>query len=182
MVRFLSLLLALCFLSAHADDAILFGENNWSKFEYDFDANTKPWLEVQHQFPAYPKSEHYAEISLEARSSNHFFVDFPSVSVGDDGVVRYSMVVVSPSGAQTVNFEGMLCATGERKLYAFGHGDDKGGGEWARNRYARWEPIRGGHNNFRAELFAHYFCTVEGAANLANIQHYLKTGGLYSSD
>ena len=70
----------------------------------------------------------------------------------------------------------MRCSTGERKLYAFG----RKGGEWSRNRYAKWEPIQGrGLNDFRNELFHHYFCTVEGPASLPEIRRNLKSGGFY---
>lgn len=175
-----TLLFALLACAAHAADSGFIGgeKDKWGQFEYDFDDNAK-WQELQHQLPPYPKPENFIAIPLGARSSNQFFVDFASVTAGDDGVVRYSMVIKSPSGAETVSFEGMRCETGERKLYAFGRASEKGG-EWSRNRYARWEPIQGRSlNDFRRELFFHYFCTVEGAAKLPAIQHNLKTGGFY---
>jgi len=182
MRRTLPLLLALFSLTAHAADPLIWGENN-RQFEYDFDENTKPWQEIQNQLPPYPKPENFFPISLGARSSNQFFVDYASVSASEDGVVRYSVVVKSPSGAETVSFEGMRCTSGERKLYAFGRGDNKGGGEWSRNRNAKWEPIQGRSlNDFRRELFYHYFCTVEGAVKLPDIQRNLKSGGLYNRD
>jgi hypothetical protein len=181
MRRTLALLLALCSLTVHAADPLVWGEaNKWDQFESAFD-DTAKWQEVQHQLPPYPKPENFVPISLGARSSNQFFVDYVSVTAGEDGVVRYSVVVKSPSGAETVSFEGMRCKTGERKLYAFGRGDR--GGEWSRNRYAKWEPIQGRSlNDFRRELFFHYFCTVEGAAKLTDIQRNLKSGGLYNRD
>ena len=108
----LPLLLALCALAAHADDPKTWDNSDvWNRFEDKFDDSAK-WQEVRQQLPAYPKPEHFIPIVLGARSSNHFYVDYPSVSVGTDGVVRYSMVVESPSGARTVNFEGIRCATG----------------------------------------------------------------------
>lgn len=179
----LILLLSLLALPAlAADNPMIWGENaNWGQFEYEFD-DTAKWNEVQHQLPPYPKPENFIPITLGARSGNEFFVDYASVSAGADGVVRYGMVVRSPSGAETVSFEGMRCVTGERKLYAFGHKDDKGG-EWSRNRHAKWEPIQGRSlNDFRRELFYHYFCTVDGAAKLPNIQYLLKSGGFYGGN
>ncbi len=176
----LPLLLALCALAAHADDPKTWDNSDvWNRFEDKFDDSAK-WQEVRQQLPAYPKPEHFIPIVLGARSSNHFYVDYPSVSVGTDGVVRYSMVVESPSGARTVNFEGIRCATGERKLYAFGHDDGHGGGTWSRNRYARWDAItvRSG-NDYRNELYNHYFCALDAAASLADIQQSLKSGGHY---
>jgi hypothetical protein len=180
--RTLPLLLALLCSAAQATDPLIWGESNsWSNFESAFDDSTK-WQEVQSQLPPYPQPGNLIPIDLGPRFSNRFFIDYPSVTAGTDGAVRYVLVVKSPSGATTVSFEGMRCATGERKLYAFGHDKDKGG-EWARNRNARWELIQGRSlNDIRRELFYHYFCTVDGAANLGNIQHLLKTGGKYYQD
>jgi hypothetical protein len=182
MRRTLPLLLALFSWAALADESpLIWGEDNkWGQFESEFD-DTAKWQELQHQLPPYPRPENFIPIPLGARSSNQFFVDYTSVSAGKDGVVRYSVVVKSPSGAETVSFEGMRCTTGERKLYAFGH--SARGGEWSRNRYAKWEPIQGsGLNDFRRELFYHFFCIVEGAAQLPDIQRNLKTGGFYNRD
>ena len=184
MHRLLTLVFLLLVHPAHgADNPLIGGENsNFANFEYAFD-DTAKWEELQHQLPPWPKAESYIPINLDARSSNRFFVDYASVSAGSDGVVRYSMVIRSPSGAETISFEGMRCTTGERKLYAFGRSDGKGGGAWSRNRYAKWEPIQGRSlNDFRRELFYHYFCTVEGAAQLPDIQRNLKTGGLYQRE
>jgi hypothetical protein len=184
MRRTLPFLLSLCCLTAQAaEDTLIWGENsNWNQFEHEFE-DTAKWQELQHQLPPYPRQENFIPIPLGARSSNQFFVDYASVSAGQDGVVRYSVVIRSPSGAETISFEGMRCKTGERKLYAFGHGDGKGGGQWSRNRYAKWEAIQTRSlNDFRGELFYHYFCTVEGAAQLPDIQRNLKSGGFYKQD
>ena len=180
MRRTLPFLLALLALPAHAVDVM--SDNKPSPFEYDFDANTKAWSELQNLLPPYPRRENFVAISLGNRSSNRFYVDYNSVSADLDGVVRYGVVVESPSGAQTVSFEGMRCETGERKIYAFGHPGKDGGSTWQRNRYARWEAIQGRTlNDIRSELYRHYFCTVNGTARLADIQYRLKSGGEYGN-
>ena len=71
------------------------------------------------------------ESSADRRESaigQSLFVDEASVHYGSDDVIRYTMVIVSPSGARNVTFEGMRCETGERRLYAFGRAD----GSWSR--------------------------------------------------
>lgn len=152
-----------------------------SKWEWEFDQHTKPWMEIQAAMPAYPKADKLVGFEVSAATRNKFYVDPLSVSVGDDGVVRYTVVVKSLAGAETVSFEGMRCENGERKLYAFGRADGKGGGEWSRNRHARWEAIKDRQQtSYQRVLFYHYFCTVEGAANLDYIHRLLKTGGLYN--
>jgi hypothetical protein len=149
----------------------------WGDFDYDFDANKKPWEEVQAQLPAAPKAENLTPFQVSSASAHRHFVDFTSVSAGEDGVVRYTVVVRSAGGAENISFEGMRCTTGERKLYAFGRPD----GTWSRNRNARWEPIQSRQaTSYQRVLFFHYFCTVEGAANLTAMQRNLRQGGVYT--
>lgn len=148
-------------------------------FESDFDENTKAWKEIQAQLPPYPQAETLVEFTVSSATGNRFYIDYNSINVGEDGVVRYSVLIRSPAGAETVNFEGMRCETGERKIYAFGHRDGKGGGEWSRNRYARWEPIPARQaSSHQRELFFHYLCTVDTAGDLRKIQDAVKRGGV----
>lgn len=144
-------------------------------FEYDFDANAKPWQEIQAKLPAVPKPENLVEITLDPVSPHHYSVDRASVSVGGDKVVRYTMVIETVGGARNVSYEGMRCDTVEAKIYAFGRED----GEWVRNKYADWQPIRFRvQNAYQAELFSHYFCAVGGAADIKDIRRALANGGI----
>jgi hypothetical protein len=147
----------------------------WGQFDHDFDENVKPWQEVLAQLPAYPKVEGLIPFVVSSATRNKHFVDFPSVSVGEDGVVRYSVVIRAEGGAENVSFEGMRCATGERKIYAFGRPN----GEWARNRYARWEGIKDRQaTSYHRELYYSYFCAGGmGEPNLKRVQWLLKSGG-----
>jgi hypothetical protein len=81
-----------------------------------------------------------------------YFVDAASVSVGDDRIVRYVLLVRSPSGAENVSFEGIRCP-GEYRVYAVGRPDGGWGG-----RATEWRPIprhpRAGQN----VLSRSYFC------------------------
>lgn len=114
-------------------------------------------------------------IDLGSATRNEYFVDKTSVTSGSDGVVRYTVVIVSAGGARTVNFEGMRCTTSEWKLYAFGRPD----GAWARNRYASWAVIKDRATaDYHRELFAHYFCTVDGNGDMKVIDHALRVGGI----
>lgn len=51
-------------------------------------------------------------------SSLVYGVDPDTLSIADDGVLRYVMVAISPSGANNVMYEGIRCATAEVKTYA----------------------------------------------------------------
>lgn len=145
------------------------------QFEYDFDAEQKPWQEVQTQLPAPPKAAALHPFQVGGASPHRYFLDADSLSAGTDGVVRYTVVIRTAGGAENVTFEGMRCADGERKIYAFGHPD----GTWSRNKYARWDPINArSDNSYHKELYFHYFCTVDGAADMKTIRRALDRGGI----
>jgi hypothetical protein len=148
----------------------------WGQFEYDFEENRKAWQEIQAQLPPAPKPENLIEVKLDSSTRNKLLIDAASLSSGDDGVVRYTAIIRSPTGAENISFEGMRCENGERKLYAFGRPN----GDWSRNRYAKWEPIQarlaGGYHR---ELFFHYLCTVSTKRDVPTLLRLLKSGGIY---
>ena len=147
-------------------------------FDRDFDQDMS-WQEVTTQMPAAPKPDNLLEFTLEKNSGYRYFVDGASLSVGDDGVVRYTVIAQSPSGARTVSFEGMRCAEGERKLYAFGHAD----GSWSRNRTAKWESIQARDpNSYQRALFYHYFCVQGVKRTVPELQRVLRAGGVFQRD
>ena len=108
-----------------------------TEWEMDFDENTKSWKEIQAQIPAYPKGDSLVLVEAGSATAHKFYVDPASVSVGTDGVVRYTTVVKASGGAVNVTFEGMRCETREGKIYAVGRSD----GTWVRARNPKWERI-----------------------------------------
>ncbi|MHB1232647.1 MAG: CNP1-like family protein [Burkholderiales bacterium] len=127
----------------------------WGDFEYNFDDDSKPWREIQAQLPAYPDLKTALPFFVSAATDNKFFIDPKSISVGEDGIVRYTLIVQSPSGVLNVSFEGIRCATHEKKLYAFGREDNT----WSRNRYAKWTPIKYEDLNRQHHvLYDDFFC------------------------
>ena len=127
-----------------------------SQFEEDFDDENKPWEEITVQLPPAPKSENLLSFYVSPTATQKFAVDSSSINVGKDGVVRYILVSVSPEGATNVSFEGIRCATFEKKIYALGRDD----GGWTRSRRDQWEKIvRGGANRQHAALALDYFCS-----------------------
>jgi CNP1-like family len=126
-----------------------------SEADEDADDTNKPWQEIAVQFPAAPREENLLPFEVSATATQSFAVDAKSLSVGTDGVVRYTMVSTSPSGAKTISYEGIRCQSFEKKQYAFGHAD----GSWSRSRYDRWEPIvRNAGNRQHAVLALDYVC------------------------
>ena len=122
------------------------------------------------QLPPLPQPANLIPVYVAPNSTNRFYVDGASLSVGSGGLIRYAIVIKSPSGASTVNFEGMRCPDWLRVLYAFGQSD----GTWAKARNSEWKPIGGsGPNGYQYVLYRHYFCPegipVRDAAQAATL-------------
>lgn len=131
--------------------------------------------ETQAPLPQYPKPENYLPFEVSATTPFVFFVDAKSLSVGADGVVRYSVIAKSPDGALNISFEGMRCAEREFRVYAFGRSDNT----WSEVRSSRWEAIRVDPRNAqRAVLYSDFFCPMTGyIATAEEGARVLKSGG-----
>ena len=122
---------------------------------FDSDYEEKRWEEIETQMPAFPATENLVPFFVSASSDNKFMVDRESIGVGADGVVRYSLVVSTPSGAQNVSYEGLRCSSAERRLYAFGRSDRT----WSKARSNQWTKIQESTlNRHHAALYFEYFC------------------------
>lgn len=102
---------------------------------YDEEQEKLNWKEAEARLPPYPKDADLIEFQVSSGATFRFFVDAASLSVGDDGVVRYTLVARSPSGTANVSFEGIRCITKSYKVYARGTG-----GNWSR-REGEWQVI-----------------------------------------
>ncbi len=115
----------------------------------------KSWVELEVQPPPFPRPANLIEFEASAATTNRFLIDAESISVGADGVIRYVLVVRSPSGAENISFEGIRCQTREQKYYAFGRRD----GTWTSSRQSEWRLIRYKDVNRQHHvLFGDYFC------------------------
>lgn len=124
-------------------------------FDIEFEAD-KPWVEIAAQLPPPPKAENLVEFNVSSATRNRHFIDTASISVGSDKVVRYTVVIDAAGGARNVAFEGMRCATYERRLYAYGRPD----GSWSKARNAGWEGIKmRSLLSYHKALFEDHFCT-----------------------
>ena len=109
----------------------------WKDWDYDLDQERKPWEELQAQLPPYPRNENLVAFYSGSNSPHRFLIDLASISVGEDGVVRYTLVVRAGGGATNVTFEGIRCDGATQRVYAFGHP----GGQWSRARNSEWREI-----------------------------------------
>ena len=113
----------------------------------------KPWEVLMTQLPSYPKPENFLRVHVSPATAFEFFVDAASVSVGQDGIVRYALIARSTSGAVNVSYEGIRCQPLERKLYAFGRSEST----WSPARIPQWVPISQ-TNPQHAALAEDFFC------------------------
>jgi hypothetical protein len=119
------------------------------------DSEKKEFTELEVKLPSMPQPSNLLQFEPSGASSNRFFIDAASISINDDGTVRYTLVVRSPSGAENISYEAMRCDTIERKPYAFGRRD----GTWSNSRTATWQRIvYKDVNRQYSVLYADYFC------------------------
>jgi len=113
--------------------------------------------ENQVPLPEYPKAENYLPLEVSETTSFSFFVDAKSISVGSDGVVRYSLIAKSPDGALNISHEGIRCSGREFRVYAFGRSDNT----WSESRVSRWQPIPSDTRNAqRSVLYREFLCPL----------------------
>lgn len=113
------------------------------------------WEEGAYEMPMPPSASTLREFDVGAASPHRFLLDEQSVTVGDDRVVRYTLVVRSAGGAESTTFEGIRCDAAAWRIYATARPN----GEWARARSSDWRPIVGSeYNRPRATLARDYFC------------------------
>jgi hypothetical protein len=122
-----------------------------------------PWKEQQAKLPPYPKPEQLLPFAV-GPSAFRFFVDRDSLSVGEDGVVRFTVVAKSDQ-ATNVSHEGIRCAMRERKVYAYG----ERGGTWYQPRDPQWARIGPAMTDpYRFVLWSFYFCPERQPIRSAN--------------
>jgi len=117
-----------------------------------------PWKEQGAGLPSYPSESDLIPVEIDVPGSRlEAFLDKSALSVGDDNVVRYVLVLKSTSGADNVLFEGIRCEYKEYRTYALGTHDkrlDPGGGT------ACTPLTKLGVDRYRYQLYKNYFCDV----------------------
>ena len=112
------------------------------------------------------------KLQIGANSDFRYFVDWGTVSVGEDRLVRYVLVSRSPSGSENVTFEGIRC-TKEYRIYAVGRPDGTWGGQ-----PSEWRPIPRQANAVQSTLAGEYFCPGRAAIRTSEEgQKAVRAGG-----
>lgn len=144
-MRRLAPALALAAAAAHGQP-----QSDWER------ENEERLRQSQELFIAPPPFERarLLEVRLHVSADRGFryFVDSASVSVADDRIVRYALLARSPSGVESVTFEGLRCPR-EYRIYAVGRPD----GSWS-GRPSQWRGVPRDPNAAQSALATEYFC------------------------
>ncbi len=148
--------------------------SDYESADIDF-VEKEPWKEQAQALPPYPDGSHLRAVEMHIPGSTlEVLIDEPTLSVGEDGVVRYVMVLRSASGSENVFFEGIRCSARAWRTYAFGSSD----GTWQAVADEVWTPIADlGVQRYRERLYRHYFCRpAMGVVPRAEIMRRLRYG------
>lgn len=127
-------------------------DQSWNR--YDPDAEYR-WKETGAALPAFPRDENLISVPMPPVYTIKVYMDEKSLSLGEDGVARFTLVVESSSRVRNVFHEGLRCDTREYKIYAFGTSDNL----FEPMKQPRWERIpQHVINAHRSQLLRHYVC------------------------
>ena len=113
------------------------------------------WEEQDVTLPAYPEKKNLMDLGIGTDAMQYtVYLDKPSLVRGEDGVVRYTVVLVPSSGIWNVSNEGLRC--GEKLFRRYAYGID---GDWHPMNNSPWRDVLGsGANRYRRILYERYFC------------------------
>jgi len=146
-----------CYAEQETDDADIGG----------FIAGPK-WKEEGVIIPSFPSNDDLLKVEIDkADSPFNLYLDSKNLSVSsNDGVVRYTVVIASDSGARNVLFEGMRCQTAEFRTYAYGTYDNK----LVKARTSEWQAIKNKTSMpHRFNFYQHYMCNEYQSSNAIDI-------------
>jgi hypothetical protein len=124
---------------------------------YTDELEAKPWEAQKPLLPPPPKAADLIPFYV-GPTQFEFSVDQSSVVLGQDGVVRFTLIARSGSGATNVSYEGIRCATYARRVYAFGAAD----GSWSQARNSQWVPMDRLAAEPQTVLANDFFCPDRG--------------------
>lgn len=116
------------------------------------------WHEGEVEIPDGYNSEDLQGFTLDRADLRfHYFIERGSLKTGEDGVIRYLLVIRSRQGAVNSSYEGMRCSQRLYKVYAYGDArrlTPLSGGDW--------QPIpRGGFSDYRTRLYEDLLCSIQ---------------------
>ncbi len=107
------------------------------------------WLEEPVAPPPSFDFQKLVAIDMPSFTSLKFGVDPQTISISNDGVVRYVMVATSETGVINAMYEGIRCTTGEVKTYARYNASG-----WEKVQDATWRSLQAKTPSYHAQAFA----------------------------
>lgn len=100
--------------------------------------NDKPWEEQSFVIPDYPTAPDWLPFEVSNTYRNSAYIDAKSAQIGTDRAVRLTVRVSSPSGAENLSYEGLLCKEKQINIYAYGDTYNK---RWIKASRPAWRTI-----------------------------------------
>lgn len=146
-------LLAVIFAQAAAFDD---PDTGWTPGTFQ---EPEPWRELDSELPDWPREEDLLEVGSGGSGVPYrVYVDPASLTAGEDQIVRYTVVIVSPAGVRNVFYEGLHC--GEKAYRRYAYGLD---GEWRELGDADWHTLdSNGMFAYRRSFYFDYMCNPSG--------------------
>jgi hypothetical protein len=131
-------------------------DTGWSSNNY---VPPREWKESTVDLPRWPEQDDLLEVSIgRGGDPFHYYIDPESLSISDDRVVHYVLVIVSSAGTWNTSFEGILCGKKEYRRYAYGSGR-----QWHPLAGSPWKRIiEDGMHSYRDTLYEDYLCGMGG--------------------
>lgn len=126
--------------------------DDFGKFD---ESLVEQWKELGVAPPTYPSDSDLIAVRMPATYTLKVYLDEKSISLAQDGITRFTLVVESASGSRNVFFEGYHCDVREYKTYASGTSEKT----FEPIRKPKWERVPYYDiNAFRFQLLRYYVC------------------------
>ena len=162
MQRLATLVVAgLIAMGAWAQDEIgheVYGKGKWKSEDGE---ERPPWQEGITRIPDYPEDKNLISFEVDGLDRPYrYFLDTASLNTGsEDRVVRYTVVIESPTGVRNVYHEGVQCQERQYKTYAVGMSN----GTFRRTKGSQWKRWQSrGVLGYRSQLGRGYLCNDLG--------------------
>ncbi len=148
-------------------------EEGWSPIQV---VEPESWLEEGTQVPTFPEKASLFEVEVAGGYPFQVYLDSKTLTVGKDGVVRYTVVLQSSGGARNILFEGIHCSRRQYRRYAYGIDET-----WSPFQDSDWVTITGGgQDRYRFVLYRNYLCDTSGTAlTVQDIRRRLRAVGSF---
>jgi len=145
----------LCLLPVVPSTVSAFDDDEPMGWGPDYTEQAETWQELESGLPAYPVKKNLLEVDAGTDGLQYtVYLDETSLVKSEDGVVRYTVVLVSSTGIWNVSYEGLHCGERQYRRYAYG-----ANGKWQPVINAPWKSLRGkGANKYRLVFYEKYIC------------------------